>query len=541
MVEIVLKLATCVALTGLFYASTFKMLGILQQCGYRNGAFWRWLRKKDNTAYNRLFCWSFFSLLTSAFGGVCTAPLGVETAQVVFLAVFLFFSFLYCVCEKGYALKVPVNATKRLKRLSAVYLFLLAITGYLALTLSWFLIEVSGGGTFSIFAFAPLTPLPLILPFLLLLANAFVSPYEKVKNNRFVLSAKTKLERAKLVRIGIVGSYGKTSVKNILRVLLSEKYSVLATPESYNTPVGVAKTVNTADLSAYEIFLAEMGARRRGDIEELCELVKPDYALFTGVCLQHVETFKTEENLVKAKFEIVKGTKNAVVCGGGVKGRMNGLDEEFLSKEDRAKCAFVFASALEDVELKKTGTSFTIRLPSGERVEADVPLLGGGALENVALAATLAFELGLTAEEIARGIKKIQPIPHRLQLIESGGVYILDDSYNCNERSAREAISALKRFDGRKIVVTPGIVEGGDLEEKLNFSFGQELAKAGLDQVFLVGERLVFAIEKGYLSLGGDPSKLQIFSSLERVKEELSDRLAEGDTVLFLNDLPDVY
>ena len=364
---------------------------------------------------------------------------------------------------------------------------------------------------------------------------------EKARNKKFVERAGQVLDQASAIRVGVVGSYGKTSVKNILNSILSVKYSVIATPESYNTPAGVAKTVNCLDVQKCEIFIAEMGARRVGDVAELCRLVKPDYAIFTGVCAQHMETFKTEENLVKAKSEIIKGTKGKVVCGSGLQEKIDGLDSEFLNETDKEKCLFVGETSIENLALKKGGAAFTLRFKNGESIFVETVLLGRAAAENIALAATLASELGMTAEEISQGIAKIKPVPHRLQLIESGGIHILDDAYNCSEQSAKEAIDALKRFDGGKIAVTPGIVETGILEEKINGELGASLAKADLDLVVLVGETLVGAVKNGYLAAGGASEKLKTVPTLEKAKETLGEYLKEGDAVLFLNDLPDVY
>ena len=169
------------------------------------------------------------------------------------------------------------------------------------------------------------------------------------------------------------------------------------------------------------------------------------------------------------------------------------------------------------------------------------PLLGRAAVENITLAVTLAKEMGLTVEEIEKGLKTITPIPHRLQLLESDGVYILDDGYNCNPVGAKEAIEALGRFEGRKCIVTPGIVECGILEETINGVLGEEIARAKFDKVILVGDTLVGAVKDGYVTAGGEIDALASAQTLEDVKGLLAEWTKKGDAVLFLNDLPDVY
>ena len=142
---------------------------------------------------------------------------------------------------------------------------------------------------------------------------------------------------------------------------------------------------------------------------------------------------------------------------------------------------------------------------------------------------------------MVKGLEKLKPIPHRLQLIETNGIYVLDDGYNCSPKSAQEAIEALKRFGGRKCIVTPGIIECGVLEEKINGALGAEIAKAGFDKVIFVGETLVGVVKRGYDEAGGNVEKCAKARTLDEARKLLSTWLVPGDAVLFLNDLPDVY
>ena len=173
------------------------------------------------------------------------------------------------------------------------------------------------------------------------------------------------------------------------------------------------------------------------------------------------------------------------------------------------------------------------------QAKAHSKLLGAHNAKNIALAAAMAFKLGLSKEEILEGIEKIDYIPHRLQPTVVRGVTILDDAYNANVVGAAAALEVLRSFEGRKIVVTPGLVELGVLEEAENAELGAKLV--GLDQVILVGETLVSAVKNGYLAAGGEAEKIVTVPTLERAQEMLEGELIAGDTVLFLNDLPDIY
>ena len=539
MPEIVSKIVTSIVFSCLFFVATFKTLGVMQQCGYKNKAFFTWLKRKDNMYFNRLSIWAIFAFLFSSLCALCLSPFGGFASLIAGVVAMMIVGFTYCVIDSRYALKVPVNVTGRIRRLSVLYVFVIACVCYLILSVLQFLTQIIDSGLSSVLLISVFAFTPFLLPFLLCFANGITSVFENARNKKFVENAGLVLKNSHAIHIGIVGSYGKTSVKNILNTVLSEKYSVIATPESYNTPAGVAKTVNCLNVEECDVFIAEMGARREGDIAELCALVEPDYALFTGVCAQHMATFETEEKLLKAKCEIVKGVKNAVVCGESLKEKIT--IATFLTDDEKQKCEYVDGACIKGLTLEKDRTRFTLEIAGLTPIQVETAMLGKCAAENIALACVLAAKLGLTAEEIERGLKNVKPVAHRLQLVESGGVFILDDAYNCNERSAREALEALNRFDGRKILVTPGIVEAGILEEKINLELGKAIAEYSLNLVVLVGETLITPVKNGYLSSGGSAEKLLVTPSLELAKAKLSTYVQEGDAILFLNDLPDVY
>lgn len=532
--DVFLRIVASVVCACLFCCASIKLLGAMQQSGYKNGVFLRWLKRKDNMFFNRLAVLALCLFLSAAVVALCFSFLGTRAALLISAIPFLGFVIAFGFVDGKYALKVQTTRTGRLCRLFGAYLFVVALVCYLLIALLWFLAKLNGSAIYALIAYAPFAVMPLLLPFLLCPANSIDGVFENARNEKFVKRAGQVLDESKIIRVAIVGSYGKTSVKNIVKTLLSEKYTVVETPQSYNTPIGIAKTVLSENFKEKQVFIAELGARKRGDIAELCRLVKPDYAIFTGVCEQHIATFGSLENVWKEKSEILRCGVKKAVCGVGVmpwaKEEFGGLENVWIADGTEGK----------NVCLCATETRFTLTV-GGKEIEAKIPLLGGAAVENVALAARLAYEMGLTAEEIERGVSKLQPIPHRLQLIENGGAYILDDGYNCNPRGAREAIAALSRFEGRKCVVTPGIVECGVLERSVNEGLGKTIAEAGLDKVILVGDTLVGAVKAGYTEAGGSAGALQTVKTLDEAQTALGEWVMAGDAVLFLNDLPDVY
>ena len=528
MVEVWIRMTISVIYAIALSFSSVKLLGVMQQCAYQSGTFLRWLKGKDNMTFNRLCVLTLCLALSTAVTALCFSFLGVPYALLLSAIPFFALWLWYAVSDRKKALKVSVQFTARLKRLVLFEIFFNACFSYAFISFLNVLSVLNGSMLYALVAYVPFALTAITRPFILALANAFTSIFENARNERFVKRAGQVLNARDYIRIGVVGSCGKTSVKNILATILSEKYAVLSTPASYNTPIGIAKTVMSEDAENAEVFIAEMGARKKGDIAFLCDMVKPNLAIFTGVCEQHIKTFGSIENVYAEKSKILDCP--FVVCG-------ESLQE---CVKENANAYVVSSTQVKDVQLLATETRFTLCFDDG-KIPVTTKLLGSSAVQNVLLCATLAKKLGLTNEQIGRGISKIATIPHRLQLMENGGVYILDDGYNSNIVGVGEALSALSRFSGKKCVVSQGLVECGVLEEELNVKLGQMIAKENFDKVVLVGETLIGAVKSGYLASGGSQEKLVCVKDLEEAKSVYQDWLTAGDAILFLNDLPDVY
>ena len=514
-----------VIFSALFCGCCYRLLGILQSCGYSGKRLAAWSRKKGNLTFGKHVLLMLLCALSVAVISLCFSFAGTYAA-VCGLAGFVIFFPLFIWADNKVALRTPLVFTPRLKRLYTVLALITAVTVYFCVTLLNFADFVWGNNVFSIMRYVPLAVFPLLMFPLILLANCSAKIYEIPHNKSFVKKAKAKIEASNIKVIGITGSYGKTSVKQILSEILKEKFRVLSTPRSHNTPMGLALSINSNNLENYDIFIAEMGARHSGDIAELCKMCPPEISVITGICPQHLESFGTVENIVKAKGEILSACKTAVIA------------EDCFSLFEAYPCPKSNADCVSDIVTDCNGSSFKLSL-GGKSVNTHTKLLGAHAVQNIALAAAVAHNLGMTAEEIAAAVEKLGYIEHRLQLIKSNGVNILDDGYNSNVKGASAAIEVLKSFGGRKIAVTPGLVELGILEEKENYELGAKLV--GLDYVILVGETLITPIKQGYLDNGGDKEKLAVVLGLPAAQEYLKTVIEQGDTVLFLNDLPDFY
>ncbi|MBO7377889.1 MAG: UDP-N-acetylmuramoyl-tripeptide--D-alanyl-D-alanine ligase [Clostridia bacterium] len=494
-------------LSGAFvFFAGLKFLQALQQSGYDGGSFFRWTVRKDNVYTVRLLSVSLMGLLSFLLIDATLLPFA-EDERLFYLG-FSFFALLlvgYIIKDFRTKSKVPLKFTPRVKRLSACFavLALAACFGVFVLVEFAFSGADRNGVVFKL-RHALLCLFPLILPLVLLLAHAVLSPFEKLNNKKYVRKCVAALDgRPDLIKIGVTGSYGKTGVKEILSTLLSQRFSVLKTPESYNTPMGICRTVNGLK-PTHEAFVAEMGARRVGDIAELAGMVRPRYAVITGITCQHAETFGSVEAVKRTKFELIESLPEDgfAVFSSDSEGALD------LMKKCKVKCCAAGVLKVEgslvwaeDIEVTPYGTGFTL-CTKDERLKCNTVLLGKHNVSNICLSCAIALEIGLSFSEIAAGINAITPVNHRLNVISTdGGVTVIDDAYNASDKGAAAAMEVLDCFSGRKIVVTPGLVELGKMEEERNFALGKLIA-AHADKVILVGKRRTGDVKDGLVSAG---------------------------------------
>ncbi len=383
--------------------------------------------------------------------------------------------------------------------------------------------------------------LPAFEAALIALAAVCAQPIEKSINQQFVDDAKKRLEsNPNLIRIGITGSYGKTSTKFLLRDILSVKYNVLATPSSFNTTMGVTRVIREQLMPSHQVFIAEMGARHVGDIKELVDLVHPTMGLLTSVGPQHLDTFGTIERIKNTKYELIDGLPEN---GTAILARDGAICEELYGRcplEKKYMPGDLMTAS--DMEWGPFGTRFTLTdIQTGESARCETRLLGEHSISNLLLCCTAARTLGMTPAEIAMGVARCQPVEHRLELLNGGGgVSIIDDAFNSNPVGAKAALRVLKGFPGRRIVITPGMVELGGEEAQFNREFGEQMASS-VDVAILVGRKHTQPIVDGLLSKEFPQENIHVVSSLEESTKVLHAMMRAGDVVLYENDLPDNY
>ncbi len=527
---------TALILAGLFLICSIKPLAILQQSGYKNTKLFSWYAHKDNMLVRRYCILAILLVLATGILGIATAFGGVAIAFRISLLPFPIFCIWFYLAERKYALKLPYQKTPRFQRLAVCNFVVLAIWLYLFVATFNLVAKVWKNDLYGVWRYVALSFTPFFLPVTSALASLITGGFERLANKRYIKKATEKLAQVDCIKIGITGSFAKTSVKNILTTMLEEKYKVLSTPQSYNTPMGIAKCIHEYDGEPYEVFIAEMGARNKGDIQELCEMVKPKYSILTGICEQHLESFGSIDKVIATKAEIIAGTDKD---GKVVVGREENTEKAVaLSAENAPEILWVDESMLREISVDCTGTACTL-VYEGKLIRIHTRLLGKYTPQNVAIAARLALELGVTPEQIESACEKMSYVSNRLKVSVQAGVVIIDDSYNANVRGIEQSIEVLKSFPGRKIIVTPGMIELGVLEKSANARLGELLV--GVDEIVLIGGTLAGVIKEGYLAAGGNPDKVQIAPTSSEVQFILSRILRTDDVILFLNDLPDVY
>lgn len=397
------------------------------------------------------------------------------------------------------------------------------------------------------------TALPLIVyyaatvmtqPLFVVLTGILMRPAENAINRWYFNDARQKLAAwDRMIRVGITGSYGKTSAKMILGAILAQRFDAKVTPQSYNTPLGVARVIREQMTGREEVFVAEMGARHRGDIAEMCELVAPQYGLLTSVGPQHLETFGSLENVARTKYELIDAlpsdgwaffpSDNAVCLELYRKTRGNRI---LFGIDGHGEPLYMTA---RDIRVTAEGSRFTLVDGEGNAAACATRLLGRHNIGNILGCAAVARKLGLTMNEIASGIRLAEPVEHRLQLLNTGGgVTVIDDAFNASPDGAKAALETLSAFEGRRIVVTPGLVELGEAEERENETFGRNMATVA--DIAILVSRNGEAMERG-LRQGGFGGTILRTRNLAEASRELAALARAGDVVLFENDLPDHY
>ncbi|KGG79556.1 UDP-N-acetylmuramyl peptide synthase [Caloranaerobacter azorensis H53214] len=519
-------------------------LHMIQIEGYKNNNFKKWINEFSYKAFPKKLKYIFFGIIKATV--ICIIALIIAKDEIFTIIYMLLWigGIADSIRFKRDKAKKELVFTKRAKRLFASN-FIVIIIEILIIAFILMLLPYEKYYTYPL-ALLLLSTIYYFEPYNMILANILVAPVEKKINKYYYDKAYNKIRTFKNLKIvGITGSFGKTSTKFITSTILQEKYKVLKTPESYNTPMGISKVINNDLTDEYEVFVVEMGARNIGDIKEVARLANPKIGVLTAVGPTHLETFKNVENIMKTKYELIEELppEGIAIFNYDNKYIRKLADKTFKEKilygmEDTEKLD-IYAT---DLEISEFGSTFILNDREGNSVKCRTKLLGRHNIQNLLAGAAVAKALGLTLEEIAKGIEKVEPVPHRLQLINPGtGVIVIDDAFNSNPVGAKAALDVINQFkDRRKIIVTPGMVELGEQEFEANKEFGKNIANV-CDYVILIGKNRTKPIFEGLREMNYSKDKIFVVSTLNEATVKLQELVKPGDVVLFENDLPDTY
>ena len=380
-----------------------------------------------------------------------------------------------------------------------------------------------------------------LLPVIIVFSDILIAPLVIAKKNNALLLAKRVIQEGKrkeLITIGITGSFGKTSVKHILLSILQEKYNTFSFPGNINTDIGVANYIlkHREKVAQAEVLIAEMGAYKKGDIKKLCAIIKPDYSLTTALGECHLERFGSFMNIVSTKFELANATKK----------------KAFLNTDDRHIKQYAQTMVDQSVNITKVSGSETITNVQSlndfqgitftyQNETFVTKLIATYIVDLAALAFALAQEVGMSVQEIKKGFEQVEYMKHRLEIIrnKTENRIVIDDSYNGNYEGFLAGLAVLEQAKGRKVVLTPGIVElGTKRSEEVHTDLAKKYA-TNVDLLLLVKNKNTEYIVRALRKIGYNAFK--VYDTTKEAHDDLPNTLENGDTILFQNDITDNY
>lgn len=382
------------------------------------------------------------------------------------------------------------------------------------------------------------------IPFMLIISNIILKPVEIIVKNKYLNEAKKQLEIVNPVVIGITGSFGKTSTKNILNHIVSSVAPTLTTARSINTLMGITQVIREELKKHHKYFIVEVGTSSIGKIKKICSLIKPKFGILTAIGFAHFANFKTQENLAKEKMDLIK----AVNQNNGIS-VINTLQVDkkfipdmknilFLSDSFTDEKTFKISNMSQDLD----GIKFTLSY-NKKSYELKAPIYGLHQVNNISLAFIMALQLGIPSETIKASLLTLKQVEHRLEVKKQpNGITIIDDGFNSNIDGFISALDTLKTLskNGRAILITPGMVELGAKHKEQHINVAKYALKTCDIVIAVVPDRIKDFVDTFKNSM----NKNQQIILVDSFKEALiwtGENAKKGDVILYENDLPDVF
>ena len=508
-----------------------------QLLGYRTPALRSWVLTRMGTVVFRLSHKLALAELALAIPAMLfLSPSGTAAVILPLWAITFASSRLY----RSTADKKPLCHTPRMKRLIATAGTVASIP-----TVAGLLLWLGGHPSSVVGYLGGLFITDLLAPVWVLLSAWLMQPVESLIQDGFKRRARQRLrDRPDLKIVAVTGSYGKTSTKRVMDTLLSLRYHTLVTPSSYNTPMGLCIVINEMLREEHQVLVLEMGIRHPGDMDELCAIARPDIGVETSIGVAHLESMGSVDRIAQEKARMLEAMPEDGIAV------LNIDDERIAAMSDlvRGRVWRVSAEGRPGADLTASGirydhqgTSFQVRDHGGRTLDFRTKLLGEHNVTNILLALATGCAMGLHLRQMVHAVERLEPIEHRLQLRSEGPITIIDDAFNANPVGARNAVNILGQFRmGRRVIVTPGMIELGDQQWEANRTLGEHIAKH-VDLAVLVGARQTAPIQEGLRTRRFPEEQVKIVDSLWEAQAFLQSWLQEGDVVLYENDLPDQY
>ncbi|MEG1638152.1 MAG: UDP-N-acetylmuramoyl-tripeptide--D-alanyl-D-alanine ligase [Erysipelotrichaceae bacterium] len=516
------KLINIVCLLLFMMIPTIHAMHVYQQQHYQIDRYVVWLHQQ--VRWNRLSLKNLFYYIP--FLGI-----SISSNLLLFNLLILIDTYLAFKVEHLKIYSKNIVYTNRIKRL---FIFMLLIEFLLAFLSFTFLTP-----TFIIL----IAPLSYLLPWgLLLIAASSLMPLEEGIRDYYRKDAQALLEANKQCKvIGITGSYGKTSTKNMAYHILSNKYHCLMTQASYNNKMGITLSIRNYLKPYHECFICEIGGDHMFEIEDLAQFVNPSIAIITSVGPQHLQTFGSIQNILEEKMKLVEHLPKSGIA---ICNRDNDYIRNYRIKNNCRKIWFGIYNLEVDyracnIKYSETGTSFDV-VTHLKTYSFKTKLLGEHNVLNLLAGIALGDLLTIPFEEMIETVKRIPYVLHRLEVIKNKDYTILDNSYNSNPVSAKYALDVLSRMQGRKIIITPGFIDLGEDENYENRKLGRMIAVI-CDEVILVGKHQSHFIMKGLIDEQMAYEKVHVVNNRNEAFNELIKISKKGDFILVENDLPDAY
>lgn len=451
-------------------------------------------------------------------------------AHIICVAISLVFACVFIVQESKREYIKPLVYTSRVKRTFVVYyvFMILCLYGFITILNK----HVSLVGIISIaLAYVLIYPVALVL-----------KPFEYVIKKKYENEAiKILAKQDDLIKIGITGSYGKTTTKNIVGQILDSRYYTLITPASYNTPMGITRTVREYLKRVHEVFVCEMGADHVGDITYLMKMVKPKYGIVSSIGPQHLNTFRNLDNIIHEKMQEIE-----LLPEDGV-GIIN-IDNEYIANYQIRNICKIITTGITNttadyvatnIKYTKDGSTFDVSI-NNKKYHFETKLIGEHNISNILLGIALAVELSIEPKEIVKAVSSLAQVEHRLEMKNINGYNFIDDAFNSNPVGSLYALKALSMMPGKRVIVTPGLIDLGEIENRINYDFGRNMWGAA-DFVILVGRNQTKYISKGLKDAGFNMENVITVDRIYDAFNYIYANFTKADTILLENDLPDAF